>query len=176
MKFIEKYIELQSIVKKWGLKKNKTKNVIADWGKFKCQEKVLQNFSGLTMKSSYYWKPLKTWRLKKIIRRLQDFTFSCVSFYKKLSFLFQTLLNLHWKNISLIIVSYLFSFKLKISNYGSRCVSIRFLERIDSYLIRLVSLSKLEHSNPSPLRKSCRNKYVPMETEGLSDMKIGTEP
>ena len=175
MKFIKKYIELWSIVKKWGLKKNKTKNILADWGKFKCQEKVLQNFSGLAMKSSYYWKPLKTWRLKKITRRLQDFTFSSVSFYKKLPFLFQTLLNLHWKNISLIIVSFLFSFKLTISNYGSRCVSIRFLERIDSYLIRLVSFSESQRSNPSPLRKSCLKSYVPMETEGLSDMKIGTE-
>ena len=28
--------------------------------------KVLQNFSGLTMKSSYYWKPLKTLKLKKV--------------------------------------------------------------------------------------------------------------
>ena len=73
MKFIEKYIELQSIVKKCGLKKTKTKNIPADWGKLKCQEKVLQNFSGLTMKSSHYWKPLKTWKLKKITRRLQDF-------------------------------------------------------------------------------------------------------
>ena len=76
-----------------------------------------------------------------------------------------------------MIVSFLFSFKLKIiPNYRSRCVSIRFSERIDSYPIRLVSLSESELSNPSPLRKSCRKKYVPMETEGLSDMKIGTEP
>ena len=30
MKFIEKYIELQSIVKKWGFKKIKTKNILAD--------------------------------------------------------------------------------------------------------------------------------------------------
>ena len=63
-----------------------------------------------------------------------------------------------------------------IPNYRSRCVSISFSERIDSYPIRLVSLSESDRSNPSPLQKSCRKKYVPMETEGLSDMKIGTEP
>ena len=136
------------------------------------------------MKSSYYWKPLKTWKLKKITRRLQDFmpnqlkvTFWC--FYIQLFHfikVFQTLLNLHWKNILSIIVSFLFSFKLKIiPSYRSRCVSIRFLERLDSYPIRLVSFSELERSNPSPLRKSCLKNYVPMETEGLSDMKIGTE-
>ena len=42
-------------------------------------------------------------------------------FIKKLSFLYQTLLNLHLKNTSLIIVGFLFSFKLKIiPNYRSR--------------------------------------------------------
>ena len=45
------------------------------------------------------------------------FLHSIVSFYKKLSFLYhsyyQTLLNLHYNNISLIIVSFLFSFKLE---------------------------------------------------------------
>ena len=61
-------LKLQSIVKKCGLEKTKTKNIPADWGKLKYQEKV-----GLTMKSRYYWKPLKTWKLKKITRRLQDF-------------------------------------------------------------------------------------------------------
>ena len=40
MKFI-KYIELRSIVKKCGLKKIKTKNILADRGKLKCQEKVV---------------------------------------------------------------------------------------------------------------------------------------
>lgn len=30
-----------------------------------------------------------------------------------------------------------------------------------------------EHSTPSPLQKSCQNtKYIAMETEGLSNMKI----
>ena len=33
MKFIEKYIKLRSIVRKWGLKKIKTKNIPADWQK-----------------------------------------------------------------------------------------------------------------------------------------------
>ena len=51
-----KILELQSIVKKLI----KTKIILADLEKLKCQEKVLQNFSRLTMKSSYYWKPLKT--------------------------------------------------------------------------------------------------------------------
>ena len=40
-----------------------------------------------------------------------------------------------------------------IPNYRSRCVSIRFLEQIESH--RIVSLSELKHSNPSPLWKSC---------------------
>ena len=63
------------------------------------------------------------------------------------------------KNILLKTVSFLFLFKPKIiPNYRSRCVSIWFLERIDSYPIRLVSLSESERSNPSPLRKSCRKK------------------
>ena len=57
-----------------------------------------------------------------------------------------------WPFVSLILVGFLFSFKLKtIPNYYSRCVSIRFLKRIDSYPIRLVSLSGLERSNPYPL-------------------------
>ena len=73
-------------------------------------------------------------------------------------------------------MDFLFSFKLKIiPNYRSRRVSIRFLERIDSYPKRPVSLSESERSNPSPLQKSCRKISVPMETEGLSDMKTGTE-
>ena len=40
----------QKIIKKWGLKKIRTKNLLVDWRKLKCQEKVIQNFSGLTMK------------------------------------------------------------------------------------------------------------------------------
>ena len=61
----------------------------------------------------------------------------------------------------MIIASFLFSFKLKIiPNYHSKCVSISFSERIDSYPIRLVSLPESKRSNPSPLRKSCRKKYV----------------
>ena len=80
------------------------------------------------------------------------------------------------KNISLVIVGFLFLFKLKlIPNYHSRCISMRFLEWVNDYPIRLVSLSEYERSNPSPLRNSYRKKYVPMETEGLSNMKIGTE-
>ena len=49
MKMMEKYITLRSIVKIWGFKNIKTKDILADWRKVKCQEKVLQNFSGLTM-------------------------------------------------------------------------------------------------------------------------------
>ena len=61
----------------------------------------------------------------------------------------------------MIIVGFLFSFKLKIiPNYRFRCVSIRFLGRIDSYLIHLVSLSKSESASPSLLRKSCRKKKI----------------
>ena len=45
------YIKLRSIVKKLALKKTETKNILPD--SRECQEKVLQNFSGLTMISSY---------------------------------------------------------------------------------------------------------------------------
>ena len=38
----------------------KLKNNLADCPILKCHEKVLQNFSGLTMISSCYWKPCKT--------------------------------------------------------------------------------------------------------------------
>ena len=60
MKLLEKYIKLRRIVKKLGLTKIKTKNILADCEKLKCQEKGLQNFSGLTMIPGYYWKPRKT--------------------------------------------------------------------------------------------------------------------
>ena len=53
-------------------------------------------------------------------------------------------------NISLIIESFLFSFKLKIiTNYRSRCVSIRFLER--SIAIRYASYHFQNQSVPTPL-------------------------
>ena len=101
---------------------------------------------------------------------------SVVSFYKKTFISLSNITKPSLKNISLVLVGFLFSFKIKIiPNYRSKYVFIRFLEWIDSYPIRLVSLSESERSNPSPLWKSCRNKSVPMETEGLSDMKTGTE-
>ena len=99
---------------------------------------------------------------------------SVVSFYKKTS-ISSNITKPSLKNISLMLVGFLFSFKLKIiPNYCSRCIFIRFLERIDSSPIRLIHLSESERSNPSPLWKSWRKKSVPMETEGLSDMKIET--
>ena len=49
MKFIEKYIELRSIVKKCGLKKIKTKYILADWGKLKCQNlRVEEDYKKIT--------------------------------------------------------------------------------------------------------------------------------
>ena len=97
---------------------------------------------------------------------------SVVSFYKKKPpSLYQRLLN-----ISLIIVGFLFSFKLKIiPNYCSRCVSISFKERIDSYPIRLVSFSEWNRFIPFPFWNSCRKKSVPIKTKGLSDVQIATE-
>ena len=53
---------------------------------------------------------------------------------------------------------------------------VSFSKKTLSQLSFLVSLSESERSNPSPLRKSCRKKYMPMEAEGLSDMKTGTKP
>ena len=128
------------------------------------------------LKVAKYYKMTTRFHPRATLSYVLVFLHSVVSFYKTLWFLFQTLLNLHWKNVSLITVSFLFLFKLKIiPNYRSRCISIRFLEWINSYPIRLVSLSESECFNPSPLQKLCRKNYVPMETEGLSDMKIGTE-
>ena len=108
-------------------------------------------------------------------QRLANFNgFSSVetrSYYSCLVLYFhdQTLLNLHPKATSLITACFLFSFKLKIIlNYCSRCVSIRFLERIDSYPIRLVSLSESKGSNPFSLQKPCQNKYVPIETDKIA--------
>ena len=97
---------------------------------------------------------------------VQLFLPSAVLFYQKTFISLSNITKPYLRNISSIIVDFLFSVKLKIiPNYRSRCVSIRFLERIDSYPIRLVSLSESERSNPSLLRKSCRKKSVPMETE-----------
>ena len=97
---------------------------------------------------------------------VQLFLPSAVLFYQKTFISLSNITKPYLRNISSIIVDLLFSVKLKIiPNYRSRCVSIRFLERIDSYPIRLVSLSESERSNPSLLRKSCRKKSVPMETE-----------
>ena len=60
---------------------------------------------------------------------------------------------LSFKKHFINIVGFPFSFKLKIiPNYRSSCFSIRVLERIDSYPIRLVSLSESVRSNLSPLR------------------------
>ena len=116
---------------------------------------LLEAAQNLKVEEDY--KKITRFYLRATVSYVLVFLHSVVSFYEKLSFLFQTLLNLHWKNISLIIVSFLFLFKLKIiPNYCSRCVSNRFLDRIDSFLIRLVSLSESELSNPSPLRKSYR--------------------
>ena len=54
------YIKLRSIIKNLDLKKIQTKSILADPRKLKCREKILQNFSGLTMTSRYQWKPRKT--------------------------------------------------------------------------------------------------------------------
>ena len=54
------YIKLRRILKNLGFEKIKTKNILADCRKSKCQEKAIQIFSGLTVISSYYWKPRKT--------------------------------------------------------------------------------------------------------------------
>ena len=48
MKFFEKCMKLQSIVKKWGLKKKIKKSILADWWKLKCQ--------GEFSRISVYWQ------------------------------------------------------------------------------------------------------------------------
>ena len=137
MNFIEKYIELRSKVKRWGLKKIKTKNILAGWGKLKCRKKVLQNFSGLTTISSYYWKPLKTWMLKKIttfyprptVIYVLVFLPSVVSFYKKLLFLYQTLLNLKKSKSYPVIVPDVFPLGLWSRPIATRYISYHFQNR-----------------------------------------------
>ena len=77
------------------------------------------------------------------------------------------------KNISSI---FWFPFQLKvILKYRSRGVSIKFLERINSYLTCLVSILESERSTPSLLRKSCRKKSCLVETVGLFDAKTRTK-
>ena len=44
MNFIEKHVKLINIAKKVRFKKIKTKTILADWRKLKCQKKVFQNF------------------------------------------------------------------------------------------------------------------------------------
>ena len=44
MNFIEKQVQLRNLAKKVRLEKIKTKTILADWRKLKCQEKVIQNF------------------------------------------------------------------------------------------------------------------------------------
>ena len=72
-----------------------------------------------------------------------------------------------------LIVDFLFLFKLKIiPNYRSRCASIRFLEGIGNYPIRLVSLTKSECFNPSLLRKSCRKKSLQRKQKAYPIWKL----
>ena len=128
---------ITNIVKKWGLKKIKTKNILAGWGKLKFRKKVLQNFSGLTTISSYYWKPLKTWMLKKIttfyprptVIYVLVFLPSVVSFYKKLLFLYQTLLNLKKSKSYPIIVPDVFPLGLWSRPTATRYNSYHFQNR-----------------------------------------------
>ena len=83
------------------------------------------------------------------------FLHSIVSFYKKLSFLYhsyyQTLLNLHYNNISLIIVSFLFSFKLEIIPNTVPDV-FPLACRSGSIAIRCTSYHFQNRNVPTPLR------------------------
>ena len=81
----------------------------------------------------------------------------------------------HW----LLLLNCCF-FVLIVISYSSMILivmpcSIRLLEWVDRYPIRLVSLSESEPSKSSLLRRSYRKMSGLMETECLSDMKIGTE-
>ena len=107
---------------------------------------------------------------------------SAVLFYQKTFISLSSITNPSLKNVSLIILDSLFSFKLKIIpiivpdgfplGFWSGSIAIRYAFPI-RYAIR--SLSESERSNPYLLRKSCGKQSVPMETEGLFDIKIGTE-
>ena len=99
---------------------------------------------------------------------------SALLFYKNTSISLSNITKPLLKTISLRINTSRFSFKLKIiPNYRSRCVSIRFLERIDSYPICLVLLSESERSNPSPYAEKTRfqwkQKTCPLWKLELSD-------
>ena len=50
-----------------------------------------------------------------------------------------------------------------------------FLERTDSSPIHLVAPLESEGSSPFPLQTLCRKVSGPLETEDLSDTKIGTK-
>ena len=107
MKFIEKYIELQSIVKKRGLKKTKTKKYSCWLRKIKMSGKSSPEFQWTDDQTQLLLEATQNLKVeedyKKIIRfylrptviYVLVFLHSVVSFYKKLSFLYQTLLNLH---------------------------------------------------------------------------------
>ena len=98
---------------------------------------------------------------------------SALLFYKETSISLSDITKPSLKTISLILLGFLFSFKLKIiPNHRPRCVSIRFLERIDSYPIRLVSLSESERSNPSPLWKSCRKNWFQWKQKTYPSWKL----
>ena len=95
MKFVEKYIELRSIVKKWGLKKIKTKNILADWGKLKHREKFSRISvdwrwnpatigSHLKLKVEEDYKKITRFYARPTVIYVLVFLPSVVSFYKKL--------------------------------------------------------------------------------------------
>ena len=143
----------------------------------------LSNYTDFLLKRLLHYCTLLAFLLQLMFYSRQTIIYvllflpSVVSFYKKTFISLSNITKPSLKNILLIIVGCLSSFKLKIiPNYCSRCVSIRFLEQIDSYMLRLVSLSESKYSKRflSDM-KIMPKKSVPMETEGLSDTKIGTE-
>ena len=110
-KFIEKYIELRSIVKKCGLGKNYNKKYSRGLRKIKMSGKRFPEFQWIddeiqllldatqNLKAEEDYKKITRFYLRPTIIYVLVFLHSVVSFYKKLSLLYQTLLNLHQKTV-----------------------------------------------------------------------------
>ena len=96
MKFIETYIELLSIVKKCGLKKNKINSPEFQWTDNEIQL-LLEATQNLKVEEDY--KKITRLYPRPTVIYVLVFLHSVVSFYKKFAFLYhsyyQTLLNLH---------------------------------------------------------------------------------
>ena len=98
---------------------------------------------------------------------------SVVLFYKKTCISLSNITRPSLKKHFINTCGVLFSFRLKIiRRYRSRCVSIRFLEGNDNTPRITFTIGAFW---PLSVMKIMQKKSIPTETEGLSDIYIGTE-